>query len=571
VLRFAVTGEYFSNAHFPVQGAENTRTAGTFSVAYVPLEFLEVYAAYAASANTNTRSSPNLIQALGDVTLGARASKRWARGLWAGVDLRAMTYSGVGNQDVDRYAFGLAPRLVATYDVRELKPTLPLRAHANLGVLLDGTGDLAEGTPLNAAEEFALSVNRYNRFALGLGVEVPLPLVTPFIEYNLGYPLGVEDGGLVAPDGTLLSAGQVAPQTLGLGVKVTAVRALTLVAAAEFGLNRSVGQGVPATPPLNLFLGASFNVDLTQRDATRVVEPVREPPVEAPRRARVAGVVVDAATLKPVVGALVAVVGAQLPPVATDAQDGRFLSYELPGGLVKLAIHKEGYLPAEHEVVLTPGETATVRLALQAEARPAVFALGVTARKKPVAATLRLRGPKEEELSVSSGPATRELPAGRYTVDVTAPGHLAQTRSVQVAEGARLELAFELEPEPRQKLVTLKSDRLELAQPLQFAEGKAQLLPDSLPLLAQVVDVLVRNGIKRVRVEGHTDNRGEEAANLQLSKERARAVADHLIQAGLDAARLEAQGYGDTQPLAPNLTPRGRELNRRIEFVIVER
>ena len=118
LLRFAVTGEYFSNANFPVQGAENTRTAGSFSVAYVPLDFLEVYAAYTASANTNSRSSPNLIQALGDVTLGARASKRWAKGLYAGVDLRAMTFSGVGNQDVDRYAFGFTPRLVGTYDVR---------------------------------------------------------------------------------------------------------------------------------------------------------------------------------------------------------------------------------------------------------------------------------------------------------------------------------------------------------------------------------------------------------------------------------------------------------------------
>lgn len=577
LLRFAVTGEYFSNANFPVQGAENTRTAGSFSLAYVPLEFLEVYAAYTASANTNSRSSPNLIQALGDVTLGARASRRWAKGLWAGADLRVQTFSGVGNQDVERYAFGFTPRLVATYDARELKPTLPLRAHANLGIQLDGTGGLVNDTRLNSAEEYALGVNRYNRLAFGLGVEAPLPVATPFLEYNLGYPLGVE-GSLVAPDGTTLSAGQAAPQTLALGVKVTAVRDLTLLAAAEFGLNRNVGLGVPATPPFNFVFGASFNVDLLQRRGGGVpgVERAVEQQVEpaAPKLARVSGVVLDAATRKPVPGALVAVVGAELPPVATDTQAGRFLSYELPGGTVKLAVRKEGYRPVEQEVVLTAGDTATIELALQAEARPVTVALSVASRKKPVAATLRFQGPKEERLSVSEssqGPAKLELPTGQYFVDVTAPGYLAQARGVQVTEGGKLELAFELEPEPRTKLVSFKENKLELAEQVQFAEGQAAILPASQPLLAQVLDALVKNNIQRVRIEAHTDNRGDPAANLKLSKERARAVADHLVKAGMDPARLESEGFGDTRPVAPNLTPRGRELNRRVELILLER
>ncbi len=74
-----------------------------------------------------------------------------------------------------------------------------------------------------------------------------------------------------------MSAASAAQKTLGLGVKVTAVRDVTFTAGAEFGLTRTVGLGVPATPPFNLFLGASYTVDLLQRgSATRIVETVRE-------------------------------------------------------------------------------------------------------------------------------------------------------------------------------------------------------------------------------------------------------------------------------------------------------
>ncbi|HYI02268.1 OmpA family protein [Hyalangium sp.] len=577
LLRFSATGEYFTNANFPVQGAENTRTTGTFALSYVPLEFLEVFGAYTVSANTNSRSSPNLIQALGDVTLGVRGSRQWVRGLWAGVDLRAMSFSGVGNQDVGRYAFGFAPRVLATYDLQRLHEKLPLRLHGNLGIVLDGTGDLVQTTRLNAAEEYALNVNRFNRLGLGLGVEAPLPAVTPFLEFNLAYPLGVGSEGLVAPDGQTVSAATAAYKTLNLGAKITAVRDVTFTVGAELGLTRAVGLGVPATPPFNLFFGAAYTVDLLNRGTTRVVETIRERKVDgpaAPQTAQVSGVVLDSQTRKPIPGVLVTVPGAGLPPVATEPEKGRFLTHPLPAGPVRIAAQKEGYRLVEHDVKLEAGETATVELTMEAMARPALFTLSTTSKKKPVAATLRFQGPKNQEFTTSesaTAPAKLEAPAGRYTVNVTAQGYLAQTRDVQVSEGATLDLSFELEPEPKKKLVEVKDNKIEILQQVHFGVGKAVILADSHPLLAQVVDAIVRNDIKRVRIEGHTDNKGPPEFNLQLSKDRAQAVAAHLIKAGIDPARLDVEGYGDARPIAPNLTPRGRELNRRVDFVILER
>jgi outer membrane protein OmpA-like peptidoglycan-associated protein len=587
LLRLSLSGEFSSSADFPVLGAKNSRTGGTFGLSYVPLDFLEVALSYTASANTNTRSSPTLIQAFGDVTLGARATKQWIPGLWAGGDLRVMTFSGVGSQS--QVAFGFSPRAIATYDASGVLP-LPLRVHANLGLLVDGTGSLVDTDRLNAAEEYALGINRYPRFTAGLGVEAPLPMVTPFLEYGLASPLGVEGGRLVAPDGTLVPVGRVAPQTLGLGARVTALPNFTFTAAAEFGLTRQVGRGVTPVVPFNLVLGASLTVDpLVQTGAvpraaagraesTPPVTPVtRAQPTTPPQTAQtgqVSGVVLDAKTRQPLPGVLVAMVDSALPPVASDPRDGRFLTYSLPSGPVKLSVRKEGYLPLEKEVMLKAGEMATVELALVAEVKPATLNLAITSKRKPVSATLAfLEGPEPRQVAFSDANAAShklQLAAGRYRVEVTAPGFLAQTRDVQVADGSSLELAFDLEPEPKQRQVKRENDKLELLQPVRFAEGKATLLPESQPLLSQVMDLVVRTGIKRLRVEAHTDNQGDPAANLTLSKDRARAVADHLVKAGLEPSRIDSEGFGDSRPIAPNLTPKGRELNRRVEFVILE-
>ncbi|WP_052517537.1 OmpA family protein [Archangium violaceum] len=551
VLRFSATGEFFSTSDFPVQGATNTRTGGTFAVGYVPLDFLDLSLSYTASTNTNTRSSPNLIQALGDVTLGARATKQWLPGLWAGADVRVMTFSGVGSNQI---AFGFSPRAVATYDARSLSPMLPLRLHANLGLLLDGTGSLVDAGRLNAAEEYALGINRYARLGVGFGLEVPLPVVTPFLEYGLTSPLGVPDGQLVAPDGSLVPVGSVAPQTLGLGLKVTAVQNLTFTAAAELGLTRMVGRGVQPVPPFNLVLGASFNVDpALQASGTRVIERVvvREPtPVEQ-------------TTPTPVRTETTQV--AQVPQPTQAPQSTQ---------------------PTQPTQVVQPTQVAQVPQPTQApqsiqvieapqQAPQMVMALAVTSKRKPVPATLIFfGGPTPRQVKYSKADAAShqiQLPAGRYVVEVTAPGFLAQTRTVEAADGASLKLSFDLVPEPKQRQVKRENDKLELLQPVRFADGKAVLLPDSHALLAQVMDLMVRNGIQRVRIEGHTDNQGDKTANLNLSKERARAVADYLIKAGLDPSRIESDGFGDSRPVAPNMTPKGRELNRRVDFVILDR
>ncbi|HEX8439078.1 OmpA family protein [Archangium sp.] len=211
-----------------------------------------------------------------------------------------------------------------------------------------------------------------------------------------------------------------------------------------------------------------------------------------------------------------------------------------------------------------------------AQPQKARLLVRATVKRKPVEATLSLRGATApQRIALNRGakaPAQVEVAPGDYTVDLIAAGYLAQTRRVQLSGGNATSLDFALVRAPKKKLVKESNDRLELQQPLRFPEGQAAPKPASLGFIPELVDILVQRPIQRIRIEAHTDNKeGEEGTRKQLSEARARAVAELLVRAGLEPARIETAGFGDTRPKAPNFTPGGRELNRRVEFIILER
>lgn len=103
---------------------------------------------------------------------------------------------------------------------------------------------------------------------------------------------------------------------------------------------------------------------------------------------------------------------------------------------------------------------------------------------------------------------------------------------------------------------------------LQFQPGKSQVDPKDYDLLKRVKKALEIYNERRVRIEGHTDNRGDFKKNQLLSLKRAEAVRDVLITSGIDAKRLTALGYGEARPIASNEFEKGRAMNRRIDIVI---
>jgi OmpA-OmpF porin, OOP family len=122
------------------------------------------------------------------------------------------------------------------------------------------------------------------------------------------------------------------------------------------------------------------------------------------------------------------------------------------------------------------------------------------------------------------------------------------------------------------KLVVVKKDRIEIKQQIKFKTGSAKIIEKaSFEIIAEVAQALRDNQqIKKIRVEGHTDSVGTDAGNLRLSQNRANAVMSALIKEGIDPARMEAVGYGETRPIASNASKSGRAENRRTEFNIPE-
>lgn len=103
-----------------------------------------------------------------------------------------------------------------------------------------------------------------------------------------------------------------------------------------------------------------------------------------------------------------------------------------------------------------------------------------------------------------------------------------------------------------------------------FATGESTLLPESSAQLNGLVKMMTENPNLKIRIEGHTDDRGEPQLNKKLSLERAFNVREYLISKGIAGNRIQFTGYGETRPLAVNDSEENRQKNRRVEFVIIE-
>jgi outer membrane protein OmpA-like peptidoglycan-associated protein len=131
------------------------------------------------------------------------------------------------------------------------------------------------------------------------------------------------------------------------------------------------------------------------------------------------------------------------------------------------------------------------------------------------------------------------------------------------------------DPDPTKNgcpLVVVTDGEIVINEQVQFETNKAIIRPESKNLLDQVADVIKKNPqIKKIEVQGHTDNVGAKVHNQQLSQRRAESVKKALVERGIEAGRLTPKGYGMDKPIADNATDAGKQKNRRVQFIVLEK
>jgi len=156
------------------------------------------------------------------------------------------------------------------------------------------------------------------------------------------------------------------------------------------------------------------------------------------------------------------------------------------------------------------------------------------------------------------------LPVGKnYTFTVNRKGYLFYSDVFNLADkpsDSTYEKNILLQPVELNAIVRMKN--------IQFPNNSFQLEPVSMIELNKLIQLMNDNPSLKIQINGYTDNVGNDADNLKLSENRAKAVVDFLVTKDIDAKRMTWKGFGETQPIADNSTEEGRALNRRTEFKI---
>ena len=309
----------------------------------------------------------------------------------------------------------------------------------------------------------------------------------------------------------------------------------------------------------NLFVGAKFTIQFE-------VPGKKARPVPPPSSYAIYSVV-DASTNEPIDGAFVETRGTESGKIAMREKQisaKGFRQKHAVGSFTTNAKANGYYDTTQVFEIEKVGSTQYVTIAL----RPCpIFRVRVTNKETglPVPATVQIRKDDLEEPAYSlatdstNGSARQMLENGpKYRLHIAQMGY--DTVDVAISHiGDSINI----------QLTPIKKGEVFIVKNLHFATNKTRILSRSEEALNDLYMYLARNPKVRIKIIGHTDSVGKDAANQKLSDGRANAVMNDLIERGIAADRLEAEGRGETQPIDTNDTDEGRQNNRRVEIEIL--
>ena len=241
---------------------------------------------------------------------------------------------------------------------------------------------------------------------------------------------------------------------------------------------------------------------------------------------------------------------------------GRFAS-----GQYRVSATKNGYFPSD-TVVCTVEDFSfdTLRLPLERIPAPIVYTLCMNVydaeTKEPIEAVARMTALNDsivlyEAQSADDGFIETPLTEGTYIAHLSAVGYMSKDETIRFVRDT-----VDLYLQHIKEGIKVKIERL------YFATNKTYILPQSEQAMSDLAQFLLDNPSVSIRITGHTDAVGTDEANQILSEGRANAVRADLIKRGVAKDRIEAEGKGEKEPVAPNDNEEGRAKNRRVEFII---
>jgi OmpA-OmpF porin, OOP family len=287
------------------------------------------------------------------------------------------------------------------------------------------------------------------------------------------------------------------------------------------------------------------------------------------------GVVLSEKTQDPIVAALEVKIKEKEPVKLKSNTTGKFETKLPETQAITIAASAEGFLPKEQSLklpVLTADTTVFVEILLKPVAKKLLVMGNVYDKKteKLIAAkvdvTLRQDRKTTFKVPADKGTFEKEVPkVGWYMLSANAEGYLNATDSVQLESEELSPATRDLYLEPIEIGVTVRLKNI------YFDFDKTTLKKESFTELNKVADFLKQNATVEIEIAGHTDSKGSDDYNANLSQGRSQSVVDYLVSQGIESFRLTAHGYGESKPIDTNDTEPGRANNRRVEFTIVKK
>jgi len=294
------------------------------------------------------------------------------------------------------------------------------------------------------------------------------------------------------------------------------------------------------------------------------LKPMRLPSEPTPR---LVTRVLNEETGKGLSGAQVTITTAAGKATARTTNSSGLVVARYPRGEYDVKAERTGFFTADAVHHTHKRDLAdTVFISLRPEPKPIVYTLCGYAyagdTRRPIAAAVRI-GDAEDKRDLYEGEATddglfvTELLDGQYVAHLRYQGYMPYDDTIHFSKDT---LRF--------YLTKIKEGIRVKINNLFFATNKTYILPQSTQAMEDLATFLNENEGVTIRITGHTDNVGTDEANQKLSEGRANAVKKELIRRGVDPDRMEAEGKGESEPVATNDTEEGRQLNRRVEFTI---